>query len=291
MPWLFLSFSSRLCFPSTHYWLRFPHLLDFLTALSSHTVPICIPSLILVCLCRIGFQLMFGISDVSATWLSIPATYATGFGFIFSYGRLMLAMSESRLLPRVMRVKWGNGNDSTPSLAFIIGSCAGFVVCIFVYFFPTVQKHLFNICILFAFGAYSSQFIGFINLRTRFADLPRLYQSPLGIFGACLGTAIFTLAAIAVIAFQKDGFTAFIAVIIIAGINSVYYFCSAKNHQKFSRDELKTLFNAHVFKCKYSNSLDKILLDSSVLCLIPAFSEMHCVLVVVCALYKRSRRR
>lgn len=281
MPWLFSSVSSRVCFPFTHYWLRFIHVLDFLTALCCHSLPMCITSLTLVCLCLTGFQLMFGISDVSATWLSIPATYATGFGFIFSYGRLMLAMSESRLLPRVLRAKWGNGNDSTPSLAFIIGSTAGFVVCIFVYFFPAIQKHLFNICILFAFGAYSSQFIGFINLRTRFADLPRLYQSPLGIFGACLGTAIFTLAAIAVIAFQKDGFTAFIAVIIIAGINSVYYFCSAKYHQKFSRDELNTLFNAHVFKCKYSNTLDKILLDTHALCLISVFSEMHCVLVVV----------
>jgi hypothetical protein len=197
---------------------------------------------------------MFGINDVSATWLSIPATYATGFGFIFSYGRLMLAMSESRLLPRVLRVKWGSGDNGTPSLAFLIGSGVGFLVCIFVYFFPGIQKHLFNICILFAFGAYTSQFVGFINLRTRFADLPRLYHSPLGLFGAYLGTLIFTLASISVIAFQKDGFTAFIAVVIIAALNSVYYFCSAKHHQKFSRDELKTLFNAHVFKRKFSYS-------------------------------------
>jgi amino acid transporter len=215
---------------------------------------------------------MFGINEISATWLSIPATYATGFGFIFSYGRLMLAMSESRLLPRVLRIKWGSGDNGTPSLAFLIGSGIGFLVCIFVYFFPAIQKHLFNICILFAFGAYTSQFIGFINLRTRFIDLPRLYHSPLGIFGACLGTLIFTLAAISVIAFQKDGFTAFIAVLIIAALNSTYYFCSAKHHQKFSRDELKTLFNAHVFKCKYSDSLNAILKIRNTQCFISLFS-------------------
>ena len=214
---------------------------------------------------------MFKINDISATWLSIPATYATGFGFIFSYGRLMLAMSESRLLPRILRIKWGSGNDSTPSLAFIMGSSIGFIVCIFVYFFPSIQKHLFNICILFAFGAYTSQFVGFLYLRTRFIDLPRLYYSPLGITGAILGTIIFTLAAISVVAFQKDGYTALISVLIIAAVNSTYYFCSAKHHQKFSRDELKTLFNAHVFKCKYSALLDTVMRIRNAQCIYCVF--------------------
>lgn len=50
--------------------------------------------------------MMFGISDQQATILSIPATYATAFGFIFSYGRLMVAMSDSRLLPRFLRARY-----------------------------------------------------------------------------------------------------------------------------------------------------------------------------------------
>jgi ethanolamine permease len=194
---------------------------------------------------------MFGMTGSKAELLSIPATYATAFGFIFSYGRLMLAMSESRLLPRILRVKWGNAASASTSASTIVGSIIGYMVCIFVYFFPAVEKHLFNICILSAFGAYLSQFVGFINLRTRLADLPRLYHSPLGLCGAYYGIAVFSLAAISVVVFQKDGHMAFITVFSIAVLTSAHYFCTAKHHQKFSKDELKTLFNAHVFKCKY----------------------------------------
>lgn len=194
---------------------------------------------------------MFKISEVEATILSIPATYATAFGFIFSYGRLMLAMSESRLLPRVLRVKWGDARNGTPAMAFMLGSGVGFILCIFVYFFPEIQKHLFNICILCAFGAYIAQFVGFINMRTRFQDLPRLYRSPLGFSGALIGILIFCTAGIAVVAFQDDGYTAFISVVFLCLVNTLYYFLVAKHHQKFSRDELRTLFNAHVFKRKY----------------------------------------
>ena len=187
--------------------------------------------------------------------LSIPATYATAFGFIFSYGRLIVSMSESRLLPRILRLKWGEGKSGTPYVAFIFGSIISYCVCIMVYFFPVIEPYVFNVCVLCAFLAYTSQFIGFINLRTRFADLPRLYRSPLGIFGALLGIVIFSLAAVSVIAFQGDNHLALVIVLFIAILNSLYYFLVAKHHQKFSRDELKTLFNAHVFKCKSSQYL------------------------------------
>ena len=194
---------------------------------------------------------MFCITEAQATLLSIPATYATAFGFIFSYGRLMVSMSESRLLPRILRSKWGNEKSGTPYVAFIVGSIIGFFVCILVYFIPVIQNYLFNVCILSACGAYISQFIGFINLRTRYAELPRYYRSPIGLSGAILGIIIFSLASISVVGFQNDGQLAFITVVIIGILNSIYYFLVARNHQKFSRDELKILFNAHVYKCKY----------------------------------------
>ena len=193
---------------------------------------------------------MFNITDLQATIFSIPATYATAFGFIFSYGRLIVSMSESRLLPRILRLKWGDGKSGTPSIAFIVGSGISYCICIMVYFFPVIEPYIFNVCILCAFGAYTSQFIGYINLRTRFADLPRIYRSPLGIFGALLGIVIFLLAAISVIGFQEDNQLALVIVVFIAILTSIYYFLVAKHQQKFSRDELKTLFNAHVFKCK-----------------------------------------
>ena len=148
---------------------------------------------------NIGFRLMFNISDAAATALSLPATYATAFGFIFSYGRLMIAMSESRLLPRCFR--------KMHSLAYIAGSLISFGVCLLVYFVPVVSMYLFNITILSGFCAYTSQLYGFIMLRTRFQSLPRKFRSPLGIPGAVVGMVIFLMGIVAVIGFQRDNCT------------------------------------------------------------------------------------
>jgi hypothetical protein len=188
----------------------------------------------------VGFKLMFNISDVAATALSIPATYATAFGFIFSYGRLMIAMSESRLLPRVFR--------KLPSMAYITGSLVALALCLLAHFVPAVTAYLFNITVLSAFLAYISQLYGFIMLRTRFAALPRQFRSPLGVPGAVLGIVIFFLGVVAVVGFQRDSCTALIALLCIGAVNSTYYFTVAKRRQKFSKEELKITFVAHVLK-------------------------------------------
>ena len=102
-----------------------------------------------------------------------------------------------------------------------------------------------------AFGAYIAPFVGFHNKSAQFIDLPRLYGSPLGISGALIGMLMFLTAGIDVVAFQNDGHTAFISVVCICLVNNLCFFLVAKHHQKFSRDVLRTLFNAHVFKFKY----------------------------------------
>ena len=147
----------------------------------------------------IGFRLMFNITDAAAMALSLPATYATAFGFIFSYGRLMISMSESRLLPRCFR--------KMHSLAYITGSLISFGVCLLVYFVPLVNKYLFNITILSGFCAYTSQLYGFIMLRTRFKSLPRKFHSPVGIPGAVVGIIIFLMGIVSVVGFQRDSCT------------------------------------------------------------------------------------
>ena len=46
-----------------------------------------------------GFSHLFGLSSHYVIILSVPATYATAFGFIYPYGKLLEAMSNSKLLP------------------------------------------------------------------------------------------------------------------------------------------------------------------------------------------------
>jgi hypothetical protein len=185
-----------------------------------------------------GFSLMFGISHSAATALSIPATYATAFGFIFSYGKLMTAMSESRLLPRLFR--------RFPSSTYIVGAIVGYGVCMLVFFVPYIKNYLFNICMLSAFCAYSSQLLGFYRVKTRFASLPRQYHSPLGVPGAVLAFLIFLLGIISIIGFQRDQCRALIGLICITGAWSMYYFRYAKRRQMLSKDELKITFVVHV---------------------------------------------
>jgi L-asparagine transporter-like permease len=189
-----------------------------------------------------GFMMMFGISERSATALAIPAVYATAFGFIFSYGKLLMSMSESALFPSIFR---------NPAAAYIAGSVIGYGICLLVYFVPKVQLYLFNITMLSAYAAYTSQFIGFLAMRGRFAKLPREFRNPLGVSTAILGLLIFLLGAVSVMGFQDDGHVAFISYLCLAAVSTIYYFVYARDNQKFSEDESKILFVAHVMQRKY----------------------------------------
>jgi len=191
---------------------------------------------------------MFNISYRTATLLSLPATYATAFGFIYSYGKLITAMSKSRLLPGICnRTTAKNG---TPYTALIAGSMLGYAICLLVYFEPFIGGHLFSICILSACTAYIAQCIGYIQLQTKFANLPRQFRSPLGIAGAIYSMLVWILIFISLIGFQQDGHFAIIAYLGIIGFLTVYYFYLAKRKQTFSEEEKKVLFVAHVINSK-----------------------------------------
>ena len=192
---------------------------------------------------------MFGISRHAATMLSFPATYATAFGFIYAYGKLMLAMSKSALLPRCFG--WVTSDAGTPYFALIAGSAVGYVVCLLVYFSPFIGRQLYNVCILSGFIAYMAQCVGYMHMKTRFGHLPRKYYSPLGVYGAAYSFVVSLLGAIGVAAFQGDQQFAVITLVIMCALLSVYYFAVVKHTQTFSEEERQLLFIAHVANCKY----------------------------------------
>lgn len=85
-----------------------------------------------------GFSLMFKIPEHTATVLSLPATYATGFGFMWCYGKLIVAMAGSRLLPKFLS-KTTKENE-TPFGALLAGSAVSYALCVISYFVPAVGK-------------------------------------------------------------------------------------------------------------------------------------------------------
>lgn len=106
---------------------------------------------------------MFSISVETATILSIPATYATAYGFIFSYGKLLLALADSKLLPSVFL--WKYKPTGAPYMALIAGSVLGYAICLVVNYYPELSLYLFNICMLCSFMGYLSQIYGFIQVQ------------------------------------------------------------------------------------------------------------------------------
>ncbi|GLE02808.1 hypothetical protein PINS_up011672 [Pythium insidiosum] len=194
-----------------------------------------------------GFKAMFELAPASATLLSIPATYATAYGFMWSYGKLIRAMALSRLLPTWLART--SRRRKTPVAALLAGAVVSYALCVLVYVVPHLTTHLFLICILSAFVAYAGQCVGYLILRRNYRSLSKsMYRSPFGSAGAVVSLAIWLLGIIAVIGFQGNGGVEALSFLgIVCGL-AVFYQAYAKKRQTFSPQENAVLLVAHVAK-------------------------------------------
>ena len=183
----------------------------------------------------------------NASILSIPATFATAFGFVYGYGRVILSMARSGLFPSYLCLTYGKYR--TPYLAILVGSLLSYTLVLFSYFVPVTQTYLYNVCIVSGFTAYVSQLSGFILFRLRYPEQERLYVSPLGIPGAVFGIIVFAFSSVSVMGFQHDGSAAFVTYLCLIILASVYYFAYARKRQYFSVEE-KFIFSIQIIKCK-----------------------------------------
>jgi ethanolamine permease len=184
-----------------------------------------------------------------ATALSIPATFATAYGFVFASSRVMIAMARSGLYPPLL--KRTCGPYEAPCVALLLGSLLGYALVIAVYLRPEIFPYLYNICIMSAFTAYTSQSVGYVMFKLRYPTQERKFISPLGIPGAVFSGLVFTMAFIGIVAFQDDNQVAFISYIGLLAVYTIYYFGYAKSGQYFSPEE-DFIFRVHIVKCKYS---------------------------------------
>jgi ethanolamine permease len=170
----------------------------------------------------VGNSLIYKIDPSLVIAFAIPATFATAFGFIFAYGKLICSLALSNLLP--IELSHTTQRNSQPYAAMIAGSILGFFICLLAFYSPYIGLQLFNICVLSAFTCYVSQCVGFFLLKTKFLSLKRKFTSPLGVSGAFYAGSLYTLGIISVIAFQDDGQFAFIVFICIIALTSAYYY-------------------------------------------------------------------
>ena len=198
---------------------------------------------------NVGNSHIYKISNTMATAIAIPATYATAFGFIFAYGKLICSLSLSKLLP--YGLSFTTEDNSQPWSAMIGGSIIGYGICLLAYYDPYIALQLFNICCLSAFSCYISQCVGFILLRTKFSSLKRQFKSPLGIFGAVYSATMFAIGIVAIIGFQGDNCFSFIVFVCLVIGFSIYYYFSASHHQAFCEEEEKLMFTAYVVNASH----------------------------------------
>lgn len=155
----------------------------------------------------------------------------------------MTSMANSNLLPEAMK---------SPVLSLLIGSWTSFAICVLVYVYPLLGKNLFNICMLCSFSEYAVQSLGYLALNYKHSTLPRVFRSPLGVFGAYYVIAVSLLAVISIVFFQNDNGYAIIVVLFLVFIYSIYYHLVAKNTQTLSDSEksVKVLFSVHASEDK-----------------------------------------
>ena len=75
----------------------------------------------------------------------------------------------------------------TPDVALIAGAVAGYLIALAIHLLPKngpAGAILLNMAIFGAVVSYAMQCLSFILLRTRHANIPRPYTSPVGLIGA-----------------------------------------------------------------------------------------------------------
>jgi uncharacterized membrane protein len=192
-----------------------------------------------------GYARMFHSTGRRVTWLAIPATFATGFGFMFSYGRQMSSMARSGLFPKAFKrtTKFSN----TPYVSLFVGTFISLLIVIFSeYIIPSLQSELFYLCCLASYLVYINAFIGYIIFSTKYTSVARHFRNPLGIPSAVYGIICFSVAFISVIGFQDGGYVPIVLFVVVLMLLSIYYYCCVMSTQQFSEEEQKALFTAYI---------------------------------------------
>ncbi|KAH9085194.1 hypothetical protein LEN26_020593 [Aphanomyces euteiches] len=123
---------------------------------------------------RGGITTMFRTSDAVATILSIPATFATIFGFMFSYSSILSAMAASKLMP--LQLAYLHPEHQTHPVAACAGSAVGLICCFLADAFPAAFN-LFNTSMIFGFAVNLAQCWNHRFMCVNFKHLARCYCS------------------------------------------------------------------------------------------------------------------
>eukprot|EP00600_Ochromonadales_sp_CCMP1393_P005389 CAMPEP_0174954918 /NCGR_PEP_ID=MMETSP0004_2-20121128/695_1 /TAXON_ID=420556 /ORGANISM="Ochromonas sp., Strain CCMP1393" /LENGTH=697 /DNA_ID=CAMNT_0016202793 /DNA_START=5 /DNA_END=2094 /DNA_ORIENTATION=- len=193
-----------------------------------------------------GYGNIFGIGHRYGTAFSIAPEFVSCTGFMFVAGRQLNAMARSGLMPKVLRLTYGD--NATPVVGMLVASVVGLIGLTFAWFYDPYTM-LFRMAAEGGCIVYVLVFLSFIRFRTAYSGMERQFVSPLGIPGAVLGILVFVLVEIAllfILPVVKHGWGATIAFFGIWIVAMVYYYAHVEHHQYFSPDEQKKFMRAYI---------------------------------------------
>ena len=193
-----------------------------------------------------GFKAVFGdgLTTQAFTLIALTGLIASFHTIIYAYGRVLFALSRAGYFPRWISK---TSRFHTPHRALLLGAVAG-LGCIFMIagldkIIPAgwlgsnaaadrqgkIAATLLHMAVFGAVISYGMVMISYIKLKISQPDLPRPYQSPLGITGAALGAGLSVLALVACF-FQKDYRAAMIGVSLFLLVAILYFFLYSRKH-------------------------------------------------------------
>jgi len=187
-----------------------------------------------------GFSRFFSCTEEHATLLSIPATFATAFGFIFAYGKLLNSLAESGLLPSFLAQCTQAGS---PYGSIVTGSFISYCIYLILEFLPNIAPAFGNLCFLGAYITYCSYCVSYIAIKKEFGkSINFSFKSPLHIFGALYAICVFAYGIVSICMSKENPGMTYLLLAVLWICSSLYYFMVARHCQRFSAEEQRSVY-------------------------------------------------
>lgn len=178
-----------------------------------------------------GFEAYFGKGATSLVVTSLTLTLGLGAGvpaLIYGYGLILFSLSRAGYIPRWLSI---TSKHNTPYRALILGTVLA-LFCVLVIAngkSVAVDAVILNMSVFGAVMSYVLVMLSYIKLKLFRSDLPRPYESPLGIWGAAIGAILAMVALVACFAVPelRPGIWGVITVLVVAS----FYFWFHSRHQ------------------------------------------------------------
>jgi ethanolamine permease len=190
-----------------------------------------------------GLKAYFGHGPVAtfATAVLMSCGLLASFIFtIYAYGRTFFSLARAGYIPRWLAV---TGRTYTPYRSLLLGTVVGLVCAVTLDVLGgPVKDVMLNMAVFGALIIYILVLLSYIKLKSDRPELESSYQSPLGIGGAAVGTALAILAlaaCLSVPAYQPGAW----GVAMFMVITILYFWFYSRNHLVAQAPEERAALN------------------------------------------------